>query len=148
MSLFDDVGGYDILKKVNKIFYDKIYKHPWIGQFFQSVPQEHIENQQTDLMAQAMGGPARYFGRFVIDAHTHIYITEELFQVREKLLQEAFHEAGATALLIEKWGKIDEAFKKALLKKTPTDCKPRYAREEILDFPNPEATINPHKKAA
>ncbi len=144
MEIFEQVGGYEMLKKVNKIFYDKIYAHPWIGQYFKSINQEHIENQQTDFMAQAFGGPEKYAGKFVPDAHVHMMITEELFQVREALLDEAFLEAGANALLIEKWKTIDNAFKRKVVKKSIAECKLRYNTDVIQDFPNP----NPLKKAA
>lgn len=48
-----------MLRDVSKIFYDKVYKHEWIGQYFQSVPQDLIEAQQVDFMAQSLGGPAK-----------------------------------------------------------------------------------------
>ena len=138
------MGGIPMLRKVNKIFYDKIYAHPWIGQYFKSIRQEHIENQQTDFMTQALGGPEIYSGRFVPDAHTHMFITEELFLVRNGLLLEALREAGAPQELHDRWTKIDLAFKKNLIKNSLADCTPRFRTDDILDFPNPEA----YKKAA
>jgi hemoglobin len=32
-NLFDLIGGRYTLDKVHKVFYDKIYAHPWIGKF-------------------------------------------------------------------------------------------------------------------
>lgn len=142
MNEFEKLGGMEMLKKINKIFYDKIYAHPWIGLYFKDVPQETIESQQTDFMAQSLGGPAKYGGKFVLQAHVHINITEELFLLREQLLQEAFEEAGATEELRMKWNKIDNAFKKSILKNSVDDCKKRFNTDTILDFPNPD------KKAA
>ncbi len=137
MSLFDEVGGIEIFRKINKVFYDKIYAHPWMRQYFIGVSQEHIENQQTDFMATAFGAGERYTGRFVKDAHTHVMITEELFNLREQLLDEAFKEVGAPPALVERWKKIDNAFKNQILKKDISECKGRFASEPILDFPNP-----------
>jgi hemoglobin len=140
MTLFDEIGGVETLKRVNKVFYDKVYAHPWLGQYFKQMPQEDIEKQQTDFIAQSIGGPDRYRGKSVINAHAHMFITEELFQTRESLLQAAFQEAGAPAALIEKWNKIDQAFKTALISNSATECRPRFPGDPILNFSNPEKT--------
>lgn len=137
MQIFEQIGGWEMLRKINKIFYDKIYAHPWMRLYFEKIDQKHIENQQTDFMAQAMGGPQNYSGRFVPEAHSHIFITEELFALRESMLDEAFKEAGASPLLIEKWKGIDNAFKRKLLKNSVSDCVPRYSTDKIVDYPNP-----------
>lgn len=136
-SLFEKLGGYPMFRKINKIFYDKVYADPWMKQFFSHVPQEHIENQQTDFMAAAFGGPEQYSGRLIPDAHQHIHITEELFLLREKLLDEAFVEAGAPSELVTRWKKIDNAFKKGILK-SKEECVRRFATDSILSFENPD----------
>ena len=81
-----------MLRKISKVFYDKVYAHPWIGKYFAEVKQEVIEAQQVDFMAQALGGPKMYCGKFVPQAHQHMVITEELFELREQLLDEAMKE--------------------------------------------------------
>ena len=139
MGLFEEIGGTEMLRKINKIFYNKMYAHPWIGQFFKDISQEQIESQQVDFMTQALGGPSVYSGRFVIEAHIHMMISEELFELREELLQEAFHEAGASPALMDKWNHIDAAFKKPIVKNSRADCKQRYTTEPILDFENPSS---------
>jgi hemoglobin len=62
-SLFDAVGGLPTLKKVHKIFYDKVYAHPWIGQLFIGQNQRAIENRQTSFMAEKIGGPVEYLAK-------------------------------------------------------------------------------------
>lgn len=134
LSLFDEIGGMETLRKVHKIFYDKIYKDSWIGKYFAHIPQEHIENQQTDFMAQIMGGPQMYLGNQPIPTHKHMFITQELFELRTKYLVEALNEFGLSQILIDKWLKIDQAFKSGIVKKSIDDCKKRYNTDEILDF--------------
>lgn len=68
-------------------------------------------------------------------------ISEELFDLREALLQEAFQEAGACEELVERWNKIDRAFKKVLIKKSKNECEQRYADEPILDYPDPRKKV-------
>ena len=136
-SLFHLIGGRATLDKVHKIFYDKIYKHPWISQYFFEIQQEIIEAQQSDFMSQAMGGPAIYLGKIPIPAHRHMFISEELFDLRTQLLKEAFREAEVSEQSQELWLKIDQAFKRGIVKKSVSDCTLRFNTDEIINIPNP-----------
>ena len=136
-SLFVAIGGKATLEKVHKIFYDKIYEHPWISKFFEGIDQTMIENQQTDFMSMAMGGPQVYAGKFPIPAHKHMNISDELFELRSEMLKASIKEAGVPEALAEKWLKIDSSFKKGIVKKNYQECEKRFNTDEILDFPDP-----------
>ena len=136
-KLFDRVGGRVTLEAVHKRFYDKIYAHNWIGQFFKGIDQKHIESQQTDFIAMLFGGPKAYSGRMPIDAHEHIMIDDELFALRTELLVQSLKESGIGPVETEDWLRIDGAFKKVLIKKSLSECKKRYFSDAILDFSNP-----------
>lgn len=139
-TLYDCVGGRACLERVHKIFYDKLFSHPLIGQFFKNVNQKTQENQQTDFMSQPMGGPSVYCGKFPIPAHSHMNITEELFNMRSQMLRESLLEAGVPSDLAARWLEIDNAFKNGIVKKSIEDCKPRYNGDEIL------VAVDPFKK--
>jgi truncated hemoglobin YjbI len=139
-NLFEQIGGKPYLQKVAKRFYDKLYAHPWLKNYFKNTRQEIIESQQVDFMTGALGGPRVYSGRMPADAHPHMMITPELFDVREQLLIETLKEESAPPELIDRWMKIEHAFKRQIIKASPDQCKKRWATDEILDFPNP----NPH----
>jgi hemoglobin len=115
-TLFDAVGGLTTLRKVHKIFYDKVYAHAWIGRFFIGHDQETIENRQTSFMAEKMGGQIDYMGKEMELTHEAMYITGELFQLRQSLLEESLLEAGLNEELRERWLRIDGAFKKKIVK--------------------------------
>ena len=115
-TLFDAVGGLPTLQKVHKIFYDKIYAHDWLKVFFTGHNQEAIENRQTAFMAQKMGGPVKYMGRELKVAHRHMYITRELFDIRQAILKESLQEASVAEDLTARWLKIDQAFHRAIVK--------------------------------
>ena len=93
-TLFDRIGGLDTLRKVHKIFYDKMFAHPWLKQFFVEHPQEIFENQQTTFMAGLMGGPKIYAGKTPKMAHQNIVITDEMFETRSKILSASIMQAG------------------------------------------------------
>lgn len=137
-NLFEQLGGRETLERVHKRFYDKLYDHPWLGQFFKGIIRTTIENQQTDFMTSAMGGPEVYFGRLPIPAHSHMNITPELFDLRHSLLKESLEEEAIPFELAQRWLKIDAAFKTGLVKKSLSDCKRRFNTDEILDYEDPE----------
>jgi len=116
MTLFEDVGGLPTLRKVHKIFYDKIYAHPWIGKFFTGHRQEAIEARQTSFMAEKMGGDVTYYGKDMKMAHRRMFITQELFNLRSQLLRQSLHEAGVPDKLANRWLKIDRAFSSQIVK--------------------------------
>ena len=130
---FERIGGREVILRVSKVFYDKVYQHPWIGQYFASIPQEHIEEQQTDFMQGALNGPREFRGRLPADAHQHMVIDDELFELRNQLLKEAMQEVGIEPELQEIWLRIDEAFRKVIVKSS-SEAKKRFFTDEILDF--------------
>jgi len=115
-TLFDAVGGLPTLQRVHKIFYDKIYVHDWLGQFFEGHNQQAIESRQTSFMAEKMGGPVEYWGKEMKLVHQSMYITAELFDLRHTLLEESLREAGVPENLRQRWLRIDNAFRKNIVK--------------------------------
>ncbi len=109
-SLFDAIGGLEVMEHVHTAFYDKVYAHPWLGQFFIGHDQKAIELRQTQFMAEKMGSKSPYPGRELPLAHRRMYITEELLEIRKGLLREALQEEGLSEALILRWLKIDGAF--------------------------------------
>ncbi len=136
-EIFEKMGGRNALIKINKIFYDKVYKDPWIKLYFEQIPQQHIEDQQVDFMQKVLGGENLYVGKAPPAAHMHIMINEDIFQVRKGLLEEAFVEANAKQELVDKWLALDESFKRVLFKDSTAECRRRFKTDLILDFPNP-----------
>ena len=135
-TLYDRLGGKETLIKVHKIFYDKAYAHPWLSKYFTDKPQELLEEQQTDFMMQLTGGPKIYAGKTPKSAHQHILITEELFELRARLLSDSIKEAGLSDDLRQEWLDADATFKRVLIKKSEAECSRAYPDQPILDFPN------------
>jgi len=126
-----------LIARVNKAFYDRVYTDPWLKVVFQGRRQEHLEAQQTDFMLGAFGGPKTYCGRSPADAHPHIFVDEAMWQLRERLLRQAFTETDLPEAMQEKWIRIDEAFKHAIIKRTVADCTKRYVTDTIIALPDP-----------
>jgi len=134
MAFIDEIGGKELIERINKVFYDKVYEHQYLRQFFLEIPQEIIESQQTDFIVQSFGGPKKYMGREPKDAHLNMYITEQAFDIRESLLIEAFDELSVPQALRDRWLKIDLAFKHAIVKEGHDQVQKRYKSDELLIF--------------
>jgi len=133
-TLYSRLGGKAIFEKVHKIFYDKAYKHVWLKKFFIDKPQEILESQQTDFMIQLMGGPKQYAGKTPKSAHHHMVITEELFELRAKLLSDSIEEVGVADELRVEWLAADAALKRSLIKSSAEECTTAYQTQVILNF--------------
>ena len=138
MSFIDEIGGKDCIARVHKILYSKLLSHPWLKDFFVGLERWHLEDQQTDFMADLFGGePKCYHGRLPMNAHQHIFITEEVFMIRHNLLAESLTEANVENSLKERWLQFDMSMKAAIIKETVDDCEGRYRTEKILVVPKP-----------
>ncbi len=140
LTLFDRLGGRPVLERVHKVFYDKIYEHPWLKQYFADIEQKTIEDQQTDFMISNMGGGKIYSGALPKNAHKHMFVDNQLFDLRKKLLRESLQECGVAEDMAERWLRIDEAFRKSIVKDNPGQCEKRFFTDEIKNFSNPLAT--------
>ncbi|VAX28816.1 hypothetical protein MNBD_NITROSPINAE05-268 [hydrothermal vent metagenome] len=136
-TLFENVGGRPVLERVHKVFYDKLYEHPWLKQFFTHIEQKTIEDQQTDFMVSNMGGGKIYSGALPKNGHKHMFITAEMFDLRGEILKESLAECGVPEDLAERWLRIDNAFRKSIVKEDPSQCEKRYFTDEILNYPKP-----------
>ena len=139
MDLYNTLPRKSIIREVCEIFYEKVYDHEWISRFFKDVTKEHITKQQTHFVTAALGGPKLYCGRLAKDAHVHMLITEELFELRKSMLVEALDEAHAPVELKERWLRIDEGFRRGMVKTSVTQCTKRYFSDTIKAFKNPKA---------
>ena len=132
-KLFERLGGRPTLDRVHKIFYEKLYAHSWIGKYFEGINRELITNQQSDFMGMLFGGPKIFSGRMPIDAHMHMMITAELFEVRHGLLRESLAESKINEPEFSEWLAVDAAFKRILIKKSVDDCKKRFNTDDIVN---------------
>lgn len=137
-SLYDEIGGTPTLQKVHHVFYNKVYAHNWLKHFFVKQPQSLIENQQTSFMAEKMGGPKEYVGKPPKYTHIHMYITNELFDIRQALLAQAIEECGISERLKNKWLIIDNAFRPHIVKESLEAFYEAYTFKERIIVSNPD----------
>lgn len=116
-SLYEAIGGLPTIERVHKIFYDKIYDHPWLQQFFKGFDQQAIEDKQTSFMGEKFGGPA-YNGKPLRQVHENMFIPHELAELRHAILRDSLKEALVPEEQVERWLRIDKAFMQQVTKKS------------------------------
>lgn len=136
-TLFNDLGGMPCLNRVHKLLYDKLLRHPWLKGFFEGKERWHLESQQSEFMAGIFGGPKIYGGRMPKSAHVHMFVTEEVFQVRHQLLARSLSEAGVPDDLKERWLRYDMGMKRGLVKGSIDQCEGRFRTDPIVAVEKP-----------
>lgn len=130
---------YEWVNKVATEFYELVYNDPWFKKLFRNIDQKIITSQQTDFMVEKFGGPKKYGGRLPKDAHTHIFIDEDIWDYREKLLLVALEKIGAPKEMAEWWLRIDNAFKKTILSPNGTEgLFGGFKTQELIIEPMPD----------
>lgn len=136
-AYFRELGGRAAIERVHIVFYDMLFVHPWLKGFFEGLDKGRLIAQQTDFMVSKLGGEQRYYGREPGPAHCHMFVTEEIFEVRHAMLGEAMEIAKLPTEVRALWLKRDYAMKRALVKQSPTECFGRYKTEATVIVPKP-----------
>lgn len=138
-TFYEELGGRKTLQQVHKIFYDKIYAHPWLKLFFDGFNQTIIEEKQSDFMGEKFGGPA-YTGKDLKQVHENMFIPEKLVNIRHDLLSQSLTEAGIDDTLATRWLRIDKAFMNQVSKSSITEFYRDYhfKYKQRIIHPEPE----------
>lgn len=121
-SLLEAIGGEGVVLRVHVRFYDVIFEDPWLGQFFGGKHRDVLREKQTQFMVAAFGGPNRYVGDTPAFVHMHMYITEEMSDLRERMLRQAILDEGLSEEIADRWLKVDRAFRHGIVKKSVDEC--------------------------
>lgn len=76
-SLFDKVGGAEVVEKVVNRFYDRVINDEQLGKFFEKASVDRIKSMQRQLFSVALGGPLSYQGRPLDEVHKGMGITRD-----------------------------------------------------------------------
>ena len=129
---YDRIGGKVKLHGIISAFYDRIFDDFTLSQFFVGVKKEQQVSQFTDFMAQMLGGPKMYMGRMPKDAHPHLFIEREHFQMRHYILKATLEQAGIELDLIDLLLKMDLSFEEVIVKKSFSECEKRFNSDDII----------------
>lgn len=93
-TLYERLGGRDAISDVVDDFYDRMLDDERVAGFFEDVDMTRQRAHQTQFLSYATGGPVEYTGTDMREAHEHLDIAEEDYDVVGAHLDDALAEAG------------------------------------------------------
>jgi hemoglobin len=79
MSLYDELGREDSIRVAVDHFYRRVVADPALAHHFAGVDIPRLRAHQVQLLASVTGGPQRYEGRDLAEAHMGLAITSSEF---------------------------------------------------------------------
>lgn len=96
-TLFDEVGGAEVVNKVVDTFYERVVNDEQLGKFFANAPVDRIKSMQRQLFAVALGGPITYEGKPLNEVHKGLGITRDDLSLYIDYLVETLSELGVAS---------------------------------------------------
>ncbi len=115
MSLYDDIGGDDGIRAVLRTLYDALFEDLMVGFLFEGKDKEHLIEQQLRFTARFLGGPSRYEGKPLPEAHAKLPLLPGHFERRHHLLKLALEKHGVPKHVAEEWVRIDRSLMGSVL---------------------------------
>ena len=115
-SLYDEMGGEPALRRVLRTLYDRLFDDPMIGFLFEGKDKEQLIEHQVWFTARFLGGPSRYEGRSLPDAHAALPLLKGHFDRRHFILKEVLEEHHVPKAVKDEWLRVDQSLKTAVIK--------------------------------
>jgi hemoglobin-like flavoprotein len=138
-QLLDDIGGAECITPVHRRFYDWIFDDAWLGPFFYGKDKETLIRKQTEFMVSCFGGPSNFSGETPAIAHMHMFIDEEIFNLRQFHLHRCILEEGFSDEITERWIGVDESFRQAMVRSKLSECVVRCVGQMPISVKKPKA---------
>lgn len=69
VNIYESIGGQAALMAVVDDFYERVIADPDLTAYFAGTNMNRLKERQVDFFAAALGGPGRYTGASMRDAH-------------------------------------------------------------------------------
>ena len=93
-TLYQRIGGEEVIKSLVDIFYKKVFSDPLIGKFFLHTSIEKLKTMQLEFFTIALGGSKRTSTVSIYDAHHGRGIKREHLTRFTDCLLETLHDIG------------------------------------------------------
>lgn len=94
-TLFDRLGGQAAVDAAVEIFYRKVLADKSISHYFENTNMDTQARKQKAFMTMAFGGPNRYSGKAMREAHSHLPGLDDVhFDAVGKALHDTLVELG------------------------------------------------------
>ncbi len=115
MTPYDAIGGEVAVRAVLQTLYDQLFVDPIVGFLFDGKDKAHLIDQQLAFTCRFLGGPQRYTGKPLPEAHASLPLLPGHFDRRHHLLALALERHGVPSEVREAWLEIDESLRGSVL---------------------------------
>lgn len=130
-SLFDELGGEPILRKIIDRFVEKTTADTMIGFFFIGVDKTRLKEKEYEFAARHLGAKIPYTGKSVQEAHKRHPIMGGQFMRRLQILKEVLDEAAVPAAVKEHWVEHTLKLQSLVTGDAAGSCNPDAARARV-----------------
>jgi hemoglobin len=114
-TLYEAVGGEPAVRAILQALYDKLFSDPMVGFLFEGKDKAHIVEQQLSFTCRFLGGPQRYGGKPLPEAHARLPLLPGHFDRRHFLLAQTLDEQRVPEEAKRMWLSIDESLRPSVL---------------------------------
>jgi len=123
MSYFERLGGDPKLKVIVDDFVDRCFDDMMIGFLFQRADRDRIKRFEYQHAAEHLGGPIRYEGRPLADAHGPHRIFGGQFARRRQILIETLRDHHVPEEIVDAWVSHQDGLRALITRDQDSNCE-------------------------
>ena len=108
-----------LLNAILTDFYTGVFEDAVLAPYFRGVTKDRLIGQVYSFMRDIFTGQKAYFGMRPRTGHHWMVISDEIFDYRERMMEECLRRHGLADHLVRRWRKIEESFRGDIVKATP-----------------------------
>jgi hemoglobin len=114
-TAYEAIGGEEKVRAVLQRLYDRLFVDPMVGFLFEGKDKAHIVEQQLAFTCSFLGGPQRYEGKPLPEAHAPLPLLPGHFDRRHHMLAQVLAELNVPEEVRSVWLRIDEGLRTSVL---------------------------------
>lgn len=130
-----------LLRAILQEFYQRVYADERLSHFFVNTTIDRAIDKQFEFLRDKFLGTRNYFGDRPRNAHHWMVIDHALFDYREELLEQCAREAGLPERFVQRWRRLDERFRKQIVKDAAIPKKVRGKALPLEGYESLEMTL-------
>jgi hemoglobin len=112
---YESIGGEPAVRAILSSLYDELFEDPMVGFLFRGRDKARIVAQQVALTCSFLGGPQRYEGVPLPEAHASLPLLAGHFDRRRHLLEQVLDRRAVPADARAEWLRVDDALRASIL---------------------------------
>ena len=118
VSIYEQLGREQGIGAAVQEFYERVVADPQLAPYFAGTDMTTLRRHQTALLVQVTGGPVRYEGRDLVQAHAGLGISPDDFDRVVVHLAGTLTDLGVDAAVVEQVGAALGAHREAIVQRT------------------------------